>query len=539
MFRAVRSGLLLAIHIVMISVAVSSAAKADQLVLLAQPGPWSGVSNLIAYDERIWFVNSVKYVNHNSADVYTYDPANGETRYEAHLFSQDAGHAFVADGLLYWPFEDPRFTVGLGEYMVTDGREWRWHTLPEGRSFHVHAMAALNGKLYAAISAWRGKLLVSDDDGGNWRIIYDHPTAESRVTRITALAAYNGTLYAGLTDRSGSGPRLLRLENDTLVPVAGWPDGLRTTVMTEHDGWLYANSLGETESSLWRTDGQSVEEVPEMRGTSVRALTSGADALWAVSAGRSRGQLHRSADGLNWSIAQRFTDAAPMDVAVIGGQVYVGTAGPDGRGGLWGPPPPAPRPEQNRRAFKPAPAKSDGAPRADLLATLDQALADPEAYQRFGTDLRNALWPLAYDRSEAVGTAVSERLHGPFPNLSLQLFNEKFVVTATDMAQWGLMRVIAMNGHGTVPQALLSKPWRAPQNDPEKYMEPTPAAAWTIAQIGQADARTLQTLIDRLDAEGDPDWLAGDIIGALTVLTGQRFGYDVQAWRKWWAERNG
>lgn len=85
------------------------------LVQLAQPGPWSGVSGLIGYGTRLWFVNSVKFVDHNSADVYSYDPRTGDTRYERHLFSQDEGVPAVADGLLFWPFEDPRFSVGHGE----------------------------------------------------------------------------------------------------------------------------------------------------------------------------------------------------------------------------------------------------------------------------------------------------------------------------------------------------------------------------------------------------------------------------------------
>ena len=537
MFRAFILGSIVALCIGLAPSGISRSIAGDRLVLLSQPGPWSGVSNIVAYDQKVWFVNSVKYVNHNSADVYTYDPQSGETRYEAHLFSQDAGHALIADGLLYWPFEDPRFTVGLGEYMVTDGNEWRWHTLPLGRTFHVHAMASLDGNLYAATSAWRAKLQVSADQGENWRIIHDHPTAEGRVTRITALKAFKGKLYAGLTDRNGDGPRLLRLEGEALVPVEGWPDGRRVTVMAVHNGWLYANNLGETESAVWRTDGSVVEPVTELTSVAIRALAAGPDALWAVSAGRSRGQLWRSTDGTDWSIAHRFTDAPPMDVAVIGGDVYVGTSGPNGRGGLWGPPAPAAKPVQNSRPLVDAPARTGLPASPDLLATLDQALADPESYQRFGAALRDALWPLAYNPSEAVGAAVSERLEGPFPNLSLQLFDEKFVVTATDMARWGLMRVIAMNGHGRVPVELIGHPWRAPQNDPEKYMEPTPAAAWTVAQIGQADPATLQALIDRLDAPDDPDWLAGDIVGALTSLTGQRFGYDISAWRTWWANQ--
>jgi len=33
-----------------------------------------------------------------------------------------------------------------------------------------------------------------------------------------------------------------------------------------------------------------------------------------------------------------------------------------------------------------------------------------------------------------------------------------------------------------------------------------------------------------------PPWLTGDIIGALSDLTGKRFGYDLKAWRVWWRE---
>jgi hypothetical protein len=63
-------------------------------------------SRLIGYQDRLWLANSVKGVNHNSADLYSYDPDGGALRYERHLFSQDAGRPVVADGLLYWPFED-------------------------------------------------------------------------------------------------------------------------------------------------------------------------------------------------------------------------------------------------------------------------------------------------------------------------------------------------------------------------------------------------------------------------------------------------
>ncbi len=41
----------------------------------------------------------------------------------------------------------------------------------------------------------------------------------------------------------------------------------------------------------------------------------------------------------------------------------------------------------------------------------------------------------------------------------------------------------------------------------------------------------------RLGMAGVPRWLDGDLIGALTALTGERFGYNLPAWREWWARR--
>ena len=31
------------------------------------------------------------------------------------------------------------------------------------------------------------------------------------------------------------------------------------------------------------------------------------------------------------------------------------------------------------------------------------------------------------------------------------------------------------------------------------------------------------------------EFLHGDVVGALTALTGERFAYDREAWRDWWA----
>ena len=79
----------------------------------------------------------------------------------------------------------------------------------------------------------------------------------------------------------------------------------------------------------------------------------------------------------------------PVDVAVYGGKVYVGTLEAGGHGALWGPPAPAPVEASATRPLPPAVA-SDPHMTA-LLATLDRALADPESYRGYGRGLREAL----------------------------------------------------------------------------------------------------------------------------------------------------
>jgi len=111
------------------------------------------------------------------------------------------------------------------------------------------------------------------------------------------------------------------------------------------------------------------------------------------------------------------------------------------------------------------------------------------------------------------------------------------VVTPTKMARWGLLWAMARSGGGRVPPALIAAPWDALPNGSEKYFETPPAAITAAGLLGQADAETLAALVDRLGREDDPDWLDGDLAGALTALTGERFGHDPARWRQWWADR--
>jgi len=128
-------------------------------------GPWPVVSRLIGYGDRIWFANSVKGVNHNSADLHSVPLVGGDPRYEGHLFSQDAGDPVVHRGLLYWPLEDARVEPGIGAFDVTDGERWDHGLIPTELAFHVHAMVAAGNSVYAAPSAWKGSIARSDDGG--------------------------------------------------------------------------------------------------------------------------------------------------------------------------------------------------------------------------------------------------------------------------------------------------------------------------------------------------------------------------------------
>ena len=198
----------LAIGAILIGVGGGPAvAEMPAVRVLAKIGPWPAVSVLIEYRGRTWFANSVRYPDHNSADLYSLDPSDGKHRFERHLFSQDVGRPVVADGLLYWPYEDPRPSMGWGHIAVTNGHEWQLRVMAGGaRMFHVHAMEKIGGRLFAAPSAWRAGLHVSRDGGQRWKQIYDHSAPKGNITRIISLAAFGGKLFSAVAQRRCAAP---------------------------------------------------------------------------------------------------------------------------------------------------------------------------------------------------------------------------------------------------------------------------------------------------------------------------------------------
>ncbi len=506
------------------------------LVVVSQPGPWSAVSQMVGYQGRVWFANSVKFVNHNSADLYSYDPRGGGTRYEKHLFSQDAGEPVVYEGLLYWPYEDPRFSTGTGEYSVTNGSDWAKNLLAEAQTFHVHGMTQLGDQLFAATSAWRGGLQRSTDGGLTWEVLYDHDTPEGRVSRITSLVAFNARIHVGLTDYNRGGPKLLRWDQGSMRPVVGWPDGAAVTELAVFDGWLYAINIDDSERSVWRTNGRMAARVVGLDGRDVRGFAASARGLWAITANGGSGELLASGDGTTWRVAQPFEDAEPVDVAVIDDRLYVGTIGPGGRGALWGADTRVGLPSGAAAAPLPVQIES-GLNLTALVADLKMALQTPVAeFSDYRASLDRTLPLLGLSRDPGAGNALSRLLLATFPERTIETFAHE--VDVGSLNRWYLLWALGLNGNGRVPPKLLNESWTRLANRAEKYFEPLPAAIATVGDIGQADAATIGTLIGRLGAD-DPLWLKGDVVGALTDLTGNRFGYDFDAWRAWWRQRAG
>lgn len=506
----------------------------DALPVVAHVGPWPETSNLIGYQGRLWLANSVKWRNHNSADIYTYDPVTGDLRYERHLFSQDVGRPAILDGLLYWPFEDNRFSLGWGHFMVTDGTDWRFRTIPTGQTFHSHAMTVVDKRLIAANSAWRAALDASDDGGRTWRRIYEHPTPDGRVSRIVDLFALGGRVvgpFSGPNDR-----RLLIAEGEAVTDLPGWPRDRSLFGAAVVKGWLYGLVGGDEGTSVWRSDGRRSERVAAPRtGWNATGIAAGKDGLWATVSNPDGGALWFSVDGAEWVVKHTLPGGTPREVLLFGGQPYVAGAGDDGRGILWGP--------------AVADVASEGVPPKGILAPeeqgekvdwaaaearLDAVLLDPKTYAGRGNALRDLV--LAFAQAGPPPDFFATRLAHPIPAVTLSLIGGAVQVSAVSMARWMLLWGMALAATGEVPLDLITEPWDVPANRAEKYFAPPLAAMWAVAATGQNDGATVAALIERLERTDDPLWLRGDAVGALSAATGRRFGYDAAAWRRWWSE---
>jgi hypothetical protein len=337
-----------------------------------------------------------------------------------------------------------------------------------------------------------------------------------------------------------SGRRMLVSDGEGARDLPGWPGARRFHGGAVFRGWFYGLVGDDDGTSVWRSDGRRSEQVAAPRaGWGAVDLAAGEDGLWAVGSVKDGGALWFSTDGVDWQQKYALSGGTPREVAIFAGQPYAAGAGDDGRGILWGPPP---------KAGAAAPP-SNGAPSVDELivrgqaagmdctgaeARLDAVLDDPETYASHRGALRDVVYELA--RAGPPPNLFSDRLDRPVPDKTLTLIGGATQASAQTLARWTLLWGMALTGTGRVPLDLISEPWEMPANRAEKYFAVPPAAMWAAAAVGQKDGATIEALIARLERTTDPLWLRGDAVGALSALTGQRFGTDPAAWRQWWAE---
>ena len=518
---------------------VQGARAETSLALLAEVGPWPVVSRLIGYRGRLWFANSVKGVNHNSADLYSYDPASGTLRYERHLFSQDAGRPLVHDGLLYWPQEDSRISINWGDFAVTNGRDWAYGVVPVAATalaFHSHAMTRLGDDLLVATSAWRAGFQRSGDRGLTWRELYDHPTPTGRVSRVVELESLGDLVFGSLRLRDGSG--LLQSDGARTLATPGWPEKRAVRALAALGGRVYGLVREADGTALWRSDGRTSEPMAALpQDGQARDLAADGRDLWLLTQSAEGGAIWRSPDGGAWTLVHRVAGGQPSSLVTFGDGIFVGGAGPDGRGRLWGPEA-AGGSLAVPDGFAALPRLADDRPVPDWALEarrLDALLTDPGSYERYARTLRDLVFDLA--RRNPPEGFFAERLATVMPDRRLSLIGGAVEVSAAKLGRWILLWGMAVSGQGPVPVALLDVPWSAPRNRAEKYYDTLPAALWAIGETGQRDRATVTALIERLDRPDDPQWLQGDLIGALSAVTGERFGYDTAAWRAWWSRQ--
>ena len=120
------------------------------------------------------------------------------------------------------------------------------------------------------------------------------------------------------------------------------------------------------------------------------------------------------------------------------------------------------------------------------------------------------------------------------PSNPIDVFGGQFTVPARDIGRWHLIAAMARNREQAIPADLLEGYWERRPNRPQKWFDPLLIAMHAVQLSGQDDRATIDALIGRLDSD-DPDWLLSQAIDTLSAVTGERFGFDREAWRNWWA----
>lgn len=533
----------------------------QRLTELTRLKQWPGVSQLIAYKEKIWFVNSQPFKDTNAADIYSYTPQTNSIQYERSLFSQDAGNPVVHQGMLYWPFEDPRRSAGAGEYAVTDGNTWMWRVMQDGRAMHVHAMGVCDDQLVAVTGSWTGEFLKRQEDS-SWQSEFTYPSGTASFSRLVNVAQYNNQCILGASANGKKEAKLFSINDGGVQSLPDWPSSDRVDNLTVHNSDLFAFADTENQRRLLHFDGETTREIKLPHSHRPRSLHSNGETLWLATqileGGSNQGQLWQYDNKGNFKSLVELRQT-PVSITSLAGQLYIGTYSSKG-GALWiysandadvqtatdveKAENPQHLPEhahtieatldKRHRAIAPNTALTE-----KLYEQLLQIVSQPEQIGEYARTLRNDLARHPDLYKPEFGLAITRLLLHPLPEASITMFTRQ-TIPYKDLVHWYLLNTLAINGNGQVDPTAIN-PERSNISNPStgagsgKIFEPSIAAISAVGWLGQNDQKTLAALMQRLNNNSDPQWVKSDVIGALTAITGQRFAYDIEKWNRWWS----
>lgn len=515
MTMIVRTGFLcLLLSVLVLPFREARALEPAEFPLLATIAPWTYAAKPVGYRGRIWFANANRWPDHNSADIWSVRPDGTDLRLERRLFSQDVGEPVVHQGLLYWPFEDPRVSLGWGQIAVTNGEDWRVLETRVGRQFHLHGLISRENDLLAAGSAWSAQILTSTDLGRTWAMLYEAERMENRYSRTYQLVSAADGLYGDLIEFGGA-PRsfaMLRHNKDGVEPVAGWPatEGLVRRALHADGGALVLMGAGKSQRLVHLKDG-AFDDQPLPDGV-IAIDMAGPDPLWLLGKQEpKRHQLWRRTE-TGWRLTHRFAADEAVELRLVGGApVVAGTH--DRLARVWGQPGPIARSETPTLPTQ----ISDGpVDEAEARRQIEGALADPQSYVGHGVRLRNVVdhWVTL----GLGGEVLSGYLNGSFPEGEVKLLGGRATASHERFGRWILTWGMRRAGSGTVPRAWLRAPFQEPVNDSAKYFSEPVAAAWTAAATGQNDWPTKSAMLERAIDRDQPEWLRIDYETNIKIL---------------------
>lgn len=497
-----------------LALAQARAQEVSELPLLATVAPWTYATKPVGYRGRIWFANANRWPDHNSADIWSVRPDGSDLRRERRLFSQDVGEPVVLRGLLYWPYEDPRVSLGWGQIAVTNGADWRVLETRVGRQFHLHGLFVGDGDLLAAGSAWSAQILRSNDMGRTWKTLYEAQRTEDRYSRTYQLIPTADGIYGDLIE-FGGGPRsfaMLRHGGDDAEPITGWPvtEGLVRRALPASGGALVLMGAGKSQRLVYLKDGV-FHDRPLPSGV-VAIDIAGPDPLWLL--GKRKPKLHelwKDTDA-GWRLVHRFTADEAVEMRLIGGApVVAGTH--ESIGAVWGQPGPIGSPDA---AAMPIQVSGGPVDPDEARRQIEDTLSDPRNYAGHGLNLRNMVdkWVMR----GLSGEVLAEFLGGRYPEGEVKLLGGRAFASHERFGRWVLTWGMRRNGGGRVPPEWLDLPFDEPRNSSEKYFGEKLAAIWTVAATGQDDSATVAGLRRIKNDREVPEWLRQDAAWALHAL---------------------